>query len=764
MKQFYPCKKRVVLLYTSFLVLFSGLSLILKSQITLTSFPKDYQLYPRDIATNKATINIAGTVSKSTGYTQVRIKRYRDGDLENTTRLSLVYINGTASFQCINQITAELKSYKFVLYGYKNSRETQITSVNNVVAGDAYIIQGQSNATANLRGVFSTANNADDPSNSPYRNWVRVYGNGSATQAYTHAWFIGKGNVYYDQDGHCGQWGMRMASAIAGAKKIPIALFNGSSPGQAMYYFQRNDANPIDATTNYGRLFRRIQEAGLANNIRGVIWFQGESDIVGSLSPSALSTDQYKTAFNNLKADWKADYPSISKYYIFQIRFGCGMSSADNCLVIQEAQRQLDLESNEIQTIAVSNTNQLFDGGSINYCHYNFYDGYKSMGDWMANLIRRDLYNDVMPATVNSPEPESVSYSGFLPTGQPNQISITLKDQSGSFIVNGNCSPLFRLDGGDFTVTSVSLSGRTLLVNFTRNAGTTGNPSSISYRSHDNLAAPVITNNAGLALIHFNQLPLPNIGTPPPNNPTICADDQEPNNSFAQYRSISVDKTYTGSISSATDEDWLRFRTWSPWRYLKVSLWGLPANYAAYLYDESGNLLASSYVYNSSTRILAYNNGANDVFYRLKIASLDGSFDPSVCYSVRVSPSSAPIPGNVKPYASRLSSPPAGSAERESIAGTEQEKQPAFHQVLTTYPNPARETLVVDYPGSKREQLQLTVLDMAGRELIRQSQSANNGPNRYQIAVGKLAPGTYLLQIRSDDGQTRTRKFMIGSR
>ncbi|GAO42825.1 T9SS type A sorting domain-containing protein [Flavihumibacter petaseus] len=764
---------RKVLPVTFCFLVLSVVSSGLTAQVTLTKFPKDYQLYPRDLNTNKAVVDITGTVSASTNYTQIRLKKYRDGNLQSTTNYTLFYLGPTTTFSFSPEITAELHTYKFVLYGYKNFKETQIATVNNVVAGDAYIIQGQSNATANLRGTYSTANNADDPSNAPNRNWVRVYGNGSATSNYTHGWFIGKGNSYYDQDGQCGQWGMRMASNLAGSKNIPIALFNGSAPGQAMWFFQRNDGNHTDASTNYGRLLARIQEAGLANSIRGIIWFQGESDIVGSLSSSALTTDQYKTAFNNLKADWKEDYPGLTNYYIFQIRFGCGMSTADNCLKIQEAQRQLDLDAADVQTLSVSNTNQLFDGGTINYCHYNFYDGYKNMGDWVSKLMRRDLYNEnSLPATINSPEPESTTFSGFLPTGEPNQISITLKDQSTTFSQNGDCSGLFRLDGGSFTVTSTAISGRNILVSFSRNAGTTTNPTHVSYRSHDNVAAPVIVNSAGLALIHFDRLALPETATPPPP-PPACTDIYEPNNAFTQYKGITGDKTYTANIGSATDEDWFRFRTWAPWHYIRISIWGLTANYDIYLYDEFGNQLATSTVYNSTSRVLVYNGGADDTYYRLKIVSNDGTFDPDHCYSLRIETKSQPISLTSPPYStSRVSSQAASNNlaattnsvnanSRETIAD---EQQQLLITKLATYPNPASQILFVSYPAARKDDLQLKVFDLTGRELLLQKQSAVSGNNLFRIPVSQLAPGSYLLQIRSGDGTMTTRKFLVGGK
>lgn len=733
----------------------------LLAQVTL--FPMDYQLYPRDLSTNKATIHVTGSVPLSSGYKQVRLKRYRNGSLQKTTYITLVYdLSGNALYDIYNEITAELANYKFSLYGYNGSKEILIKSVQNVVAGDAYIIQGQSNAVANLRGTFSTANNADDPSNSPYRNYVRVYGNGSATSSYTKAWFIGKGNIWYDQDGQCGQWGMRLGSDLAGATKVPVALFNGASPGQRISYFFRNDNNPHDPNTNYGRLLNRITEAGFKNNIRAVLWHQGESDILGSLSSVQLTTEQYKSAFLGLMSDWKEDFPGLAKFYMFQIRYGCGMSNADNCLKIQEAQRELDKEHDDIITIGTDNSSQLYDGGTINYCHYNFYDGYSSFGDWMSNLLLRDLYGKTnLPACIESPEPQSAAFSQTDASGLANQLIISLKDQATTFTMNGDISPMLRLDGGNYTVNSTSINGNSIVVNFTRNSGTSSNPTSVSYRGHDQVAAPVVINTSGLSLIHFEYLPIGTGTVPPPPPPTtICPDNFEPDNTSADAKAINANTTYTGSIASSTDEDWYRFRTWSPWRYVKVSIWGMTADYDLYLYANDGvTLLSSSTLSGNQAEAVIYNDGPDNSYYRLKVVSKTGAFDASTCYSFRLQASSAPWP-NSTPYATSSKNGSIGSP-METIARVSEDNTPIE---LGTYPNPVLQTLSINYPSAKTEAVELRIADLSGRQLLTRTTTANAGKNLFQLNLGGLHTGVYMLQIRKADGTLITRKFIVGSR
>ncbi|ULQ50739.1 T9SS type A sorting domain-containing protein [Flavihumibacter fluvii] len=755
----------------AFALLFSFFTLPLLAQVV--EFPKDYQLYPRNTANNKATVRVSGSLPASTGYDAVILKVYRDGSLKSTlSTKNFRYDKGVGKYNFKTDIIAELANYTFSLYGSKSNVETLIVSADNVVAGDAYIIQGQSNAVANQRGG---GGNVNDPLNSPNRSFVRVYGSGSATGAYTKAWFIGDGNIWFDVDGNIGQWGLRMASNIAGEKKIPVAVFNGASPGSPISYFSRNDANAADPATNYGRLLNRIREAGLQKNIRGVIWHQGESDVLGVLGNTQLSTDEYKTAFRQLVKDWKDDYKGIEKYYIFQIRYGCGMSTADNCLKIQEAQRQLGLESRDIVTISTGNTNQLFDGGPINYCHYDFDDGYKNMGDWVSNLMLRDLYrNSNLPATIESPEPESALFSVVGTDGIASQVRLALKDQSGSFAMTGDLSSLFRLDGGDYTISSVSLSGNNVLVNFSRAAGTTTNPVSISFRGHDMIAAPVITNSSGLALLNFENFPIQKI-----SQPVSCAYAFEPNNSLLVARSILTDQTINAAIGSQLDADWYKFKTTARLPYIKVSLWNLADDYDIFLYNGKGILVAVASLSGTSPETLVYNlgtdnlsnnkndddhendhddenKGKDEINYWLKVVGKNGAYNSAACYSLRVQAAGAEWPADAAPYV------PNALNSKLVIPMEEVTRiSPQAPVGVSTYPNPVQQTLMINYPAESAGSVELRIVDLTGRNRMIKTVQANSGQNQFRMNVGNLTPGMYILQIRKGSNIVTT-KFMAG--
>ena len=69
-----------------------------------------------------------------------------------------------------------------------------------------------------------------------------------------------------------------MANQIMTANNVPLAIFNAAFGGQLISFFQRNDALHDDISTNYGRLLRRLQRAGVAGSVRTILFYQGESD------------------------------------------------------------------------------------------------------------------------------------------------------------------------------------------------------------------------------------------------------------------------------------------------------------------------------------------------------------------------------------------------------------------------------------------------------------------------------------------------------
>ena len=102
---------------------------------------------------------------------------------------------------------------------------------------------------------------------------------------------------------------MALAKMVLDELQVPIAIFNGAHGGQPVSFFQAAEDYTSSTSSNYGRLYYRLNKSGLKNAVRGVLWSQGEAASFNN----GLNTNSYKLAFNTLKNSWLYDYPNIEK-------------------------------------------------------------------------------------------------------------------------------------------------------------------------------------------------------------------------------------------------------------------------------------------------------------------------------------------------------------------------------------------------------------------------------------------------------------------
>lgn len=76
------------------------------------------------------------------------------------------------------------------------------------------------------------------------------------------------------------------------------------------------------------------------------------------------------------------------------------------------------------------------------------------------------------------------------------------------------------------------------------------------------------------------------------------------------------------------------------------------------------------------------------------------------------------------------------------------------------YPNPNNGQFMLDYNGVQSEQLNVSVLDMTGRQLMNFDWQVTAGINQKNISLNQLPAGTYGLRVKSGDAATLI-KFII---
>lgn len=465
------------------------LSVTLFSQVTFTKFPLNRQLIGRDLTTNLGQVLIEGTVDNtSANYAKIKVEIFRNTIYLGKEEISLNFINNTAAFNFSIYINAELANYSFDIYSEKSDLSSTLEKkIEKIVAGDAYIIQGQSNAVAGRIDFNDPSTNANIFQN----DFIRVYAGGyndPNVLINKDEWNIANGNAYMNAGANTGQWGIKLAHTIITKKNIPVAIFNGAHPAQEISFFLAPNDYKTSLNSNYGRLYYRLSRTNLKDKIRGVFWSQGEANA----NPEA-NTLKYKDDFNQLKASWLSDYPNIEHIYIFQTKNGCGKFT-DNLMKIKEAQRQIAAESANISIISTDGVSHFSD-----LCHFPLINGYEIFADRLAPLVLRDLYG---VATSNDIDVPMIS-DAYL----KDETTIILETDSNSDLLIDNTAEYFELTSeNQATITNISVNENKIIITTSkdvRNSNPTisylGQPSGIPTSEN------FITNSNDLEIISFSK-------------------------------------------------------------------------------------------------------------------------------------------------------------------------------------------------------------------------------------------------------------------
>lgn len=408
------------------------------AQVEFTAGPQEGQLYPRDLATNRASVPVEGLVTQA-GMSQVHLDVTRDGApwWQGSAPLQYNPATGGASFSFAPDIEAGLHDYAFAVSLEGGGSVTPVRDVSDVVCGDAFLMDGQSNTVA---GGF--------PQTSVWRSkWIRSFGTSSTSANQVQAnqeWHLANGGGSHGS-GCIGAWGLRMARHLVDTYQVPVAVLNGAVGATPVSWHQRVDQNPEDLGTIYGRLLFRARKAGLAEHFRAILWHQGEAD-------GGRTARGYLRSWLWMHADWMEDYPSVERVFLFQIRMGCSVPGDD--MNIREAQRRLpDL----VPGLTAIPTAGVFghDG-----CHYNL-AGYRRIGDLAAVAVAAELYDAPLPTSAAPPN----LFKARFTTPARDEIELLFRDPTQELLLDPGIESTFRLRGnsGESVVAATASPGRILL-------------------------------------------------------------------------------------------------------------------------------------------------------------------------------------------------------------------------------------------------------------------------------------------------------------
>ncbi len=350
--------------------------------------PVEGQFFERDDK-GEGTLFYKGTLAEAAD--SVFLKVYADGKLIKTETAKPA---ADKSYALSSKLKPGLIKYK-VEFGTKSGgRETVVQTVNDLVCGDAYIIQGQSNALATDTGEKSPPETSE---------WIRSYGQApanskDATNMTENLWCLPVWKAQAGEKAELGWWGMELAKRLVESQKIPIFIINGAVGGTRIDQHQRDEADPTDPTTIYGRMLWRVQQAKLTHGIRGILWHQGENN-QGTAGPTGdYDWKTYQDYFVAMSGAWKQDFPNLQHTYVFQIwPDSCSMAgdtgAGDNLREIQRTLPRLYSHMSAMSTLGIQPP-----GG----CHFPLL-GWAEFARLIQPLIERDNYGKMPTASITPP-------------------------------------------------------------------------------------------------------------------------------------------------------------------------------------------------------------------------------------------------------------------------------------------------------------------------------------------------------------------------
>lgn len=265
--------------------------------VIFNQLPKDMQLYARD-NNNMAEVPISGYI-EIPGWNYFSVITYRNGVRIGYTKSVLNYSGkSSATFDLRPKIKAEMADYSFEVFACRQADSLSMVTRTDIVAGDFYVISGQSNGAATIFGGWSS-------------KYCRTIGRTPDASA-----AIGAGDTLWIPAAwswtYVGAWGMQLQRSILEKYGIPTCVINGSLPGAKISQFLDRDAvTPSAPTSLYGLLLNRVSKAK-PTRIRGFFWYQGEQEAIEGITT-------YEQQFRQLYSYWEKDYTMVDEFIVMQI-------------------------------------------------------------------------------------------------------------------------------------------------------------------------------------------------------------------------------------------------------------------------------------------------------------------------------------------------------------------------------------------------------------------------------------------------------------
>lgn len=375
--------------------------------ITFTELPQDFQLFPRDDNKN-AIVPIKGTVLNR--WKTISVLVFREGKIYAFQKTK---INTSANNFTLNPIIrAEKAEYSIKIYASDSDKDsTFIIEKKNIVAGDFYVIYGDSNAnTQNVVPVDYYSTN----------KYIRTFGrfNQDIQREY-----LAKDTTWSQNENYSfpkvGIWGTYLEEIIANRYDIPVCIITGGGPGMHIDLLSDRTSNPFVTGGLYNTFAYRVKKSGLIDHIKGFFFWHGVYELFSKTDAVA-----YDKKLRKLVGYFQQDFPNSKQFYIFQsdiVRFNLTEAGAD----IRESERNMASifpKTTPYSAIGLKGSDGV---------HYSV-EGYKKLAEEMLQILEPKFYGKQDNANNFSPNIQKIFYT------DASHKTIKMVFQEGQNIILGN--------------------------------------------------------------------------------------------------------------------------------------------------------------------------------------------------------------------------------------------------------------------------------------------------------------------------------------
>ena len=334
--------------------------------------PQSYQLYPR-AENNAAEVPVEGVTSNK-DITAISLRITRNGA---AYRWQKTTISPSIPFATKFFIPAELAEFQVDIYSFKGKDSSLVTSSKNIVAGDAFLVTGQSNAW--IGPIDEQVYQGE---------WLRSFGAVQYPDNYgpynpaDTLWSLATGSA------RIGPWAAEIAKQLISYEKIPICIINSAAGGSFIDWHLILDGSIKSPIDGGNIMYYKALKSGVLPRVKAIIFRQGEGEV--ALNEPNL----WGQKFAALELKYKKYFPSVQQVIVPQLNIYEFKNLYGS--LAREEQRKMHSNDPYIKSFATVGTRQ------FDRLHYGN-DGYRQTGLETARIISNVIHKKTWPAEIYSP-------------------------------------------------------------------------------------------------------------------------------------------------------------------------------------------------------------------------------------------------------------------------------------------------------------------------------------------------------------------------